>query len=38
MFQGNMTVAETLELVQFEWTAERSVKLRIRDSILTFST
>ncbi|KIK67043.1 hypothetical protein GYMLUDRAFT_216928 [Collybiopsis luxurians FD-317 M1] len=35
---GNMTVAETLELVQFEWTAERSVKLKIRDSILTFST
>ncbi|KAE9411158.1 hypothetical protein BT96DRAFT_982933 [Gymnopus androsaceus JB14] len=35
---GNMTIAETLELVQFDWTAERSVKLKIRDSILTFST
>lgn len=33
-----MTIAETLERVRFEWTADRSVKLKIRDSILTFST
>ncbi|KAJ3733629.1 hypothetical protein DFJ43DRAFT_1117017 [Lentinula guzmanii] len=35
---GNMNIAETLEFVRFEWTADRSVKLKIRDSILTFST
>ncbi|KAF9071140.1 WD40-repeat-containing domain protein [Rhodocollybia butyracea] len=35
---GNMTIAETLEFVHFDWPAERSVKLKIRDSILTFST
>ncbi|KAH9983707.1 hypothetical protein BJV74DRAFT_849553 [Russula compacta] len=33
-----MTPAETLELLRFEWTAERSVQLRIRDVTLTFST
>ncbi|KAI0076735.1 WD40 repeat-like protein [Panus rudis PR-1116 ss-1] len=36
--EGHMTLAETLEYVRFEWPAERSVKLRIRESILTFST
>ena len=35
---ANMSVAGTLEFVRFEWTAERSVKLKIRDSTLTFST
>ncbi|KAJ3890399.1 hypothetical protein GG344DRAFT_49579 [Lentinula edodes] len=35
---GNMSVAETLQFVHFEWTADRSVKLKIRDNILTFST
>ncbi|KAJ7904510.1 hypothetical protein B0H14DRAFT_2663171 [Mycena olivaceomarginata] len=36
--EGNMTIAETLNLVRFEWAAERSVRLRIRESTLTFST
>lgn len=35
---ASMTVADTLALVRFEWTADRSVKLKIRESILTFST
>ena len=34
----NMSLASTLELVKFEWTADRSVKLNIRDSVFTFST
>jgi hypothetical protein len=33
-----MTLEETLENLRFEWTAERSVQLRIRDVTLTFST
>ena len=33
-----MTLADTLEHIRFEWTAERSVQLRIRDVTLTFST
>ncbi|KAJ7166355.1 hypothetical protein C8R43DRAFT_985618 [Mycena crocata] len=36
--EANMTIAESLNLVRFEWTAERSVRLKIRESILTFST
>ncbi|KAJ7162930.1 hypothetical protein C8R46DRAFT_1101904 [Mycena filopes] len=36
--EANMTLAESLDFVRFEWTAERSVRLRIRESILTFST
>lgn len=35
---ANMTTEESLTLVRFEWTAERSVRLRIRESTLTFST
>ncbi|KAK7054386.1 hypothetical protein VNI00_003580 [Paramarasmius palmivorus] len=35
---AKMSRAETLELVRFEWTADRSVKLKIRESVLTFST
>ncbi|KAJ3759980.1 hypothetical protein EV360DRAFT_81604 [Lentinula raphanica] len=35
---GTMSVAESLEFVRFEWTADRSVKLKIKDNILTFST
>ncbi|KAL4249830.1 hypothetical protein ABKN59_006616 [Abortiporus biennis] len=35
---ANMPLATTLEAVKFEWTAERSVKLKIKDSVLTFST
>jgi WD40 repeat protein len=34
----DMTIAETLEWVRFEWPAERSVKVKIRDNVLTFST
>jgi hypothetical protein len=33
-----MTVAGTLEWVRFEWPAERTVRLHIRESVLTFST
>ncbi|KAJ6584436.1 hypothetical protein B0H19DRAFT_1105047 [Mycena capillaripes] len=36
--EANMTIAESLNLVRFEWSAERSVRLRIRESTLTFST
>ncbi|KAI9511385.1 hypothetical protein F5148DRAFT_1323298 [Russula earlei] len=32
-----MSLEETFDQVQFEWTAERSVQLRIRDVTLTFS-
>lgn len=35
---ADMTVGASLEWVRFEWTAERSVKLKIRESTLTFST
>ena len=38
VFSGNMTTAETLDLVRVEWNADRSVKVRIRQSVLTFST
>lgn len=33
-----MTVAGTLDSVRFEWTADRNVKLKIRESVLAFST
>ncbi|KAL0960599.1 hypothetical protein HGRIS_005631 [Hohenbuehelia grisea] len=36
--EADMTIAATLEWVRFEWTADRSVKLKIRQSTLTFST
>ncbi|KAG2130779.1 uncharacterized protein EDB93DRAFT_1179251 [Suillus bovinus] len=36
--EANMTVAGTLESVKFEWPAERTVRLHIRESVLTFST
>ncbi|KAG7088816.1 hypothetical protein E1B28_012775 [Marasmius oreades] len=36
--EGSMDVADTLELVKFEWIADRNVKLMIRGSVLTFST
>ncbi|KAJ7505803.1 hypothetical protein B0H11DRAFT_1851029 [Mycena galericulata] len=35
--EANMTTAESLNLVRFEWTADRSVRLKIRESTLTFS-
>ncbi|KAF7355313.1 WD-REPEATS-REGION domain-containing protein [Mycena sanguinolenta] len=36
--EANMTAAESLTLIRFEWAADRSVRLRIRESTLTFST
>ncbi|KAF8158416.1 hypothetical protein B0H34DRAFT_797808 [Crassisporium funariophilum] len=36
--EANMTTAETLDLVRVEWVADRSVKVKIRESVLTFST
>ncbi|KAG6915621.1 hypothetical protein DXG01_010697 [Tephrocybe rancida] len=35
---ANMSPQETMELVHINWVADRSVKIKIRDSILTFST
>ncbi|KIJ14943.1 hypothetical protein PAXINDRAFT_176598 [Paxillus involutus ATCC 200175] len=35
--EANMTIAGTLEWVRFEWSSDRSVRLRIRESTLTFS-
>ncbi|KAI0763531.1 WD40 repeat-like protein [Trametes elegans] len=35
---ANMSLEATLANVRFEWTADRSVRLKIRDSVLTFST
>ncbi|KAI0642943.1 WD40 repeat-like protein [Trametes meyenii] len=35
---AHMSLEATLMNVKFEWTADRSVKLRIRDTTLTFST
>lgn len=37
-FAANMTIAETLDQVKFEWVSERSVVLHIREIRLTFST
>lgn len=36
--EANMSIADTLEWVKFEWPSERSVRLHIRESTLTFST
>ncbi|TFK48775.1 WD40 repeat-like protein [Heliocybe sulcata] len=36
--EAKMTTAGTLEYIRFEWPADRSVKLKIRESTLTFST
>lgn len=36
--ESDMSLIETLELVNFEWVADRTVRVRIRESILTFST
>ncbi|KAG1836125.1 hypothetical protein DFJ58DRAFT_735218 [Suillus subalutaceus] len=36
--EANMTITGTLEWVKFEWPAERTVRLHIRESVLTFST
>ncbi|KAH9922915.1 WD40 repeat-like protein [Fomitopsis serialis] len=36
--EARMSLAATLENVRFEWAGDRSVKLKIRESTLTFST
>ncbi|KAG8922537.1 hypothetical protein FRC02_011798 [Tulasnella sp. 418] len=36
--EAHMTIASTLDWVAFEWPNERTVRLKIRDSVLTFST
>ncbi len=33
-----MTLEASLVDVRFEWTSDRNVKLKINDSVLTFST
>ena len=35
---ARMSLAATLDNVRFEWAGDRSVKLKIRESTLTFST
>lgn len=35
---AHMDVEETLSHVGFEWPSERSARLKIRDSVLTFAT
>ncbi|GJE92636.1 WD40 repeat-like protein [Phanerochaete sordida] len=35
---GVMTIANTLDLIKFEWPSDRSVRLMIREVTLTFST
>jgi len=35
---SRMTLEQTLTKVSFEWTGERSVKVKIQDNVLTFST
>lgn len=35
---GTMSVPETYEKIRFEWIADRSARLNISESVLTFST
>ena len=35
---AKMSAEEAMEQVGFEWPGDRSVKVKIRDTILTFST
>lgn len=35
---GNMSIQGVMEWVRFDWVGDRSVKLKLRDSIMTFST
>lgn len=35
---AHMTLAATLEAVRFEWPADRSVRVKIREAIFTFAT
>ncbi|TRM56951.1 hypothetical protein BD626DRAFT_228313 [Schizophyllum amplum] len=36
--EAEMTVTETFEYVKFEWTGDRNVRVKIRQSVLTLST
>jgi len=36
--EAHMTIASTLDWVAFEWPSERTARLKIRDSVLTFNT
>ncbi|EIW81457.1 hypothetical protein CONPUDRAFT_124586 [Coniophora puteana RWD-64-598 SS2] len=36
--EADMSISGTLEWVRFEWVAERNVRLKIKESVLTFST
>ncbi|KAG9008521.1 hypothetical protein FRB94_013134 [Tulasnella sp. JGI-2019a] len=36
--EAYMTIASTLDWVAFEWPTERTARLKIRDSVLTFNT
>ncbi len=38
LFIAEMTTAESLDLLQVEWLTDRSVKVKIRQSVLTFGT
>lgn len=38
LYEARMTVAGTLDWVAFEWTNDRTARLKIRDSTLTFAT
>ncbi|KAL1744226.1 WD40-repeat-containing domain protein [Schizophyllum fasciatum] len=36
--EAEMSVTETFDLIKFEWTGDRSVRVKIRQSVLTLST
>lgn len=38
IFVGLMSVPEAYEKIRFAWIADRSVRLNISESVLTFST
>ena len=38
MLLAHMSVEDTLEKVHFEWHSSRSVQVKIRDAVFTFST
>jgi len=38
MGTGDLNVQGVMEGVRFEWIGDRSVKLKVRESIMTFST
>lgn len=35
---ADMSVSGTLEFVKVEWIADRSVRVKIKESVLTFNT